>query len=117
MYADHFFRTRGNSACSHLALGGSGPPCTENAFGLHSLGPQFCTYAEHFVRGSKTKMEPELHYMVAENSGSPGKKCALIRNKFLLCSDCGYHKLYLRVWGKGCRVYEAEVRRLKNIEI
>ena len=25
MYADHFFRTRGNSACSHMALGGSGP--------------------------------------------------------------------------------------------
>ena len=75
MYADPFCRTLGNSACSHLALGGSGPPCTENAFGLHSLGPQFCTYAEHFVRGSKTKMEPELHYMVAETAVAPAK-CA-----------------------------------------
>ena len=25
MYEKHFFRTRGNSACSHMALGGSGP--------------------------------------------------------------------------------------------
>ena len=34
--------------------------CTENTLGLHTLGPQFCTYAEHFVRESKTKMEPGL---------------------------------------------------------
>ena len=40
-----------------------------------------------------------------------------VKNKFLVCSGCGYHKVFLRVWGKGYRDYEAEVRRLKNIEI
>ena len=37
-------RTRGNSACSHLALGGSGTPSTKNIPHLHALGPQFCMY-------------------------------------------------------------------------
>ena len=33
--------SRGNSACTHMALGGSGPPCTKNIPDLHTLGPQF----------------------------------------------------------------------------
>ena len=36
MYAKHFFRTRGNSACKHMALGGSGAACTKNIPHLHT---------------------------------------------------------------------------------
>ena len=62
------FRTRGNSACSHLALGGSGPPCTKNIPHLHALGPQFCmytkkspTYMHNYSNSACTRNTPGLH--------------------------------------------------------
>ena len=40
-----------------------------------------------------------------------------VKNPYLVCNICGYYKVYDKKWSKGYRVYEAEVRRLKNIVI
>ena len=54
-----YTHSRGNSACTHMALGGSGPPCTKNIPHLHTLGPQLSMYTKQ-ARPTYT-ITPILH--------------------------------------------------------
>ena len=41
----------------------------------------------------------------------------VVKNRFKLCQDCGYHRTQMHIWQRGHRSFTAEFKRLATIEI
>ena len=137
MYADHFFRTRGNSACTHLAYTrGLGLLCNKKKY-LYLNKKRFSIYAVVNMRGTNScewlllgktyicgrscmgKYCSVHNARIAKGGGTipcigcgVGVKTALARFK-----ECGADCAQVKKWWARQQIFREEFLRLSTIEI